>query len=381
MRSNRIVSLSLVLASAAAVFVTSPGLAQVPSEYTVVASGLNAPRGLKFGPDGNLYIAEGGTGGTTATTPTDCLQVPAPVGPYTGGSTGTIKKVDKTGKVSVVASGFPSTVASSGDLSSVADVAFLNGDLYALIAGGGCSHGNPKSPNGIAKVDRSSGKWAVISDLSEFAMTHPGKYDNAGDFEPDGVWFNIIPYKGQLLTIEPNRGIIVAVQPDGRAAEVIDISASQGHIVPTSIVVQAGDLYVGNLFYFPILPLWSRIMRVAPLDNINDGAIPGFEHAKPYYVADSKAGFTTVVAVDFGPDGLLYVLELSDLAGFPAPGNGKVVRVQRSGEIQDVVTGLNVPGGMTWGPDHRLYVSDFSAVPAPTYGMGRVLSFDVAYGY
>jgi len=60
---------------------------------------------------------------------------------------------------------------------------------------------------------------------------------------------------------------------------------------------------------------------------------------------NSKAGFTTVVAVDFGPDGLLYALELSDAAGFPGLGQGKVVRVRHSGEIEDVVTGLNVPCG------------------------------------
>ena len=379
-------TLPVTLALGAGIIAAAPEvIAQVPTEFTVVATGLNAPRGLAFGPGGDLYVAEGGTGGTTQTPATECQQVPGPVGPYFGGATGTIKKIAKNGQVSIVASGFPSTRASSGDLSSVADVKFLDGQLYALIAGGGCSHGNPKSPNGIAKVDLSNGKWTLISDLSEYAMTHSGKNDNALDFEPDGVWFNMIPVGGKLIAIEPNRGIIVSVAPNGQADELVDISASQGHIVPTSLAERNGDFYVGNLLYFPILPNWSRVLRVSKTSDIEGDPIPGMGHGYPYYVADSKAGLTTVTAVNFGPDGLLYALELADVPqtppGFPAPGFGKVVRLHSSGAWQDVITGLNIPTGMTWGPDGRLYISDFSAVPAPNYGLGRILSFDVAYGY
>ncbi len=56
-----------------------------------------------------------------------------------------------------------------------------------------------------------------------------------------------------------------------------------------------------------------------------------------------------MVAVDFGPDGLLYALELSDAARNPGPNAGKVVRVLRSGELEDVITGLSLPTGMTFG--------------------------------
>src|ERR1700694_891619 len=45
----------------------APALAWGPPKVTVVSSGLENPRGLKFGPDGQLYVAEGGLGGTSST--------------------------------------------------------------------------------------------------------------------------------------------------------------------------------------------------------------------------------------------------------------------------------------------------------------------------
>jgi hypothetical protein len=371
------VSIGLItaLAAAGAIAAAAP---QAASDGTVFASGLDAPRGLRFGPDGYLYVAEAGLGGKHATKPSMCQQVPAPIGPYTGGPTASIAKVSPAGKVTTVSSGFPSGQTATGDLIGVADVAFLNGSLYALVTGGGCSHGNPSSPTGVAKVNTATGAWTMIANVGAYLKTHPAKYESVDDFEPDGTFYSLLADNGALYTVEPNHGQIFQISAGGAISEAIDVSASEGHIVPTSIAERDGDFYVGNLNLFPIDPQWARVMTISK-NGFNDTA-PGFGGGRDdYHVVSSKAGFTTVVAVDFGPDGLLYALELSAEAGFPTPGAGKVVRVQRTGAIEDVVTGLVVPTGMTFGPDNRLYVSNFGAVPAggAPPGSGQIVRFDL----
>jgi hypothetical protein len=345
-------------------------LAQLPANATVFASGLEGPRGLAFGPDGTLYVAEAGLGGSTGTG-SACTQVPAPIGPYKGGSTARISKIDRSGNVTTLASGLPSAVDAQGDVLGVADVAFLNGGFYALLAGGGCSHGNPTFPNSLLKVNLNSGKWTSVANLSQALITYPAKYTSSDDYEPDGSWYGMIAYNDRLLVVEPNHGQVFSVTPGGSVSQVIDVSASQGHIVPTSLVAEQGVLYVGNLNLFPIDPQWAKVMTVARGVLVQD-PLPGFSGPFDSFfnwnVVSSKAGFTTIVSMKIGPDGLLYVLELSDAAGFPTPGAGKVVRVTRSGNIQDVATGLLVPAGMAFGPDGRLYVSSLGAAPQGTPG-------------
>jgi hypothetical protein len=370
--------LSSVLILAAGALAPAVTLAQTPSTFTVYASKLEAPRGLRFGPDGALYVAEAGTGGTNSTEsvcPHD--QVPAPVGPYTGGKNARISKISN-GIRTTVASGFPSTQDAMGDLIGVADVAFIGNTLYALVAGGGCSHGNPNISTGIAQVNRNTGQWSLIADVGAFLKIHPAKYESADDFEPDGTLYSLIAVDGVLYTVEPNHGQVFSVTRGGWIRQVIDISASEGHIVPTSIAHWRESFYVGNLNLFPIDPQWARILTISPEERFDDDLAPGFGGRHSHHIVNSKAGFTTVVAVDFGPDGLLYALELSDAAGFPTPGAGKVVRVKHSGEIEDVITGLTVPTGMTFGPDGRLYLSNFGAAPA---GAGTILRFDIAPGW
>src|ERR1700722_5971353 len=145
----------LPLLSSLIVSALAPPIFAQSSNVTVFASGFNNPRGLKFGPDGDLYVAEGGAAGTASTVGV-CQQVAAPGGPYTGGFTSQISKIAPDGTVSVVADKLPSSQnsAAMGNLvSGVADLAFMGHTLYALLAGAGCSHGLAGTNNGVLRVN------------------------------------------------------------------------------------------------------------------------------------------------------------------------------------------------------------------------------------
>jgi hypothetical protein len=364
----------LVLAVMAIGLFPSHVFAQTSSNVHVWVTGLNGPRGMRFGPDGNLYVAEAGTGGTTSTAGS-CDQVIAPVGPYLGGNTSRVSKIDRKGNRTTVAAGLPSTVDAMGDLMGAADVAFLGNTLYVLEAGAGCSHGD-SLPNGLYKVNLSNGSWSLVANLSKFVQNHPVAYPNEPDFEPDGTFFSMTEFNHQLFTVEPNHGQVISIDTNGHMQSVLDVSASQGHIVPTSITARDGQFYMGNLNQFPIEPNYARILTLG-FWECNEITAPGLGDEGGFHslhVLSSKAGFTTVTGVAFGPDGLLYVLEMSDAAGNPSPGAGKVVRVNHNGSIEDVATGLVVPTGMTFGPNGKLYVSNFGAAPA---GTGQIVEIDI----
>src|SRR6185312_10291552 len=140
----------------------------------VYATGLNNPRGLKFGPDGYLYVAEGGLGGTNSTTPQQCQQVPS-IGPYTGSPTGgRISKIDRHGHRTTVTDALPSSQSNPqvGSLvAGVADVAFIDHTMYALLAGAGCSHGVLGTDNAVMRI-APNGSATMIANLSAYQKTH-----------------------------------------------------------------------------------------------------------------------------------------------------------------------------------------------------------------
>lgn len=329
---------------------------------TVFSSGFNNPRGIKFGPDGYLYVAEGGLGGMISTSG-QCNSVVPPTGPYTGGMTGRISKVNRSGERSTVAENLPSSQTSPGIgslVSGVADVEFIGNTLYAVLAGAGCSHGISGVPNAVIRVHE-NGSWSVVADLSEFQMTHPVVHPNADDFEPDGTWYSMIRVGDDLYAVEPNHGELDKINPQGgHVQRISDISASQGHIVPTAVAYRQGEFYVGNLLTFPIVQGSSSVYKISPGGKIEVWA----------------TGFTTILGLEFDNKGRLYVLENTTGNPYPTPGTGTILRLDKSGSRDTIATGLFLPTALTIGPDRNLYVSNKGFGP-PIPGFGEILRIDL----
>ena len=173
---------------------------------TAVASGLSAPRGFTWGPDGVLYVAQSGPGSTDKAT---------------GVASAVVKIVD--GCPVPVASGLPSTFDPFRDALGPMDIQFVDDQLYVLQTATGPYGGGsptPPMPNGIytAGDDGSVALWLDLTayidayppeympgDANELAEPYRFRYEggNDDDVDNDGFWL-----------IDSNRGLVFFIGMD-----------------------------------------------------------------------------------------------------------------------------------------------------------------------
>jgi len=143
-------------------------------------------------------------------------------------------------------------------------------------------------------------------------------------------------------------------------SRVVDISASQGHIVPTAVAFHNGNFYVGNLNTFTIVQGSSKVLKITPTGQMT--VLYG--------------NLTTILGLAFDSAGRLYVLENTTGNQFPTPGTGKVIRIEPTGNRTLIASGLFLPTAMTFGPDGALYISNVGFGPPPN-GLGQVLRITI----
>jgi hypothetical protein len=325
---------------------------------SVVMSGLDNPRGMDFGPQGALYVAEAGRGG--GADPNAPSFVTRGI-TFSYGPTGAVSRLWK-GEQQRVASGLPSLGPASGNEAlGPSDISF-NGVGNAYVSVGFGADPNLRGALGPAGAGfaqlirlKPNGNWGQVADL--------GTYER--NINPDGRQFDTNPFAvlaspggevvvadsgaNSLLRVDNHGGVsTIGVLPTLPTSQVFD-----GDPVPTGFTVGPdGAYYIGILSGAPFRAGVASVYRIVP------GETPTV----------FRSGFKTIIDVDFDAAGNLYVLQHSSgPAGLAGPGS--LVRVAPDGTRSTVLDGLSAPTSTAVAPDGTLYVTNFGT----TAGRGQVL--------
>ena len=345
---TRFLMVPLVAAIVASFMWAAPGSAQGPGPTAgeQLATGLLSPRGMKMGPDGMLYVAEAGTGGTTEVTVEGAL--------HNVGTSGRISKIDpETGARTTVAEGLPSDFGTETmDSVGPADVAFLGGQLYYLQTHGGEDYGFPDTPTGVYRVNN-DGSVDLVANIGQFNFDNPVNDISSGaqpDIEPGGNPYAMTVRDGAFLVTDGNQNQVMKVTTAGAVTRLAELG---GHPVSTGITYEGGGpLYVGALGTFPFAPEDGLVYQV----GYPTGATSVY-----------ASGFSSVTDVEYGPGGL-YAVTFGDQAaaadGPPwDPFTGKILKVNGDGTMTPVVDGLTFATFVAFDGDTAYVANNSLSIP------------------
>jgi sugar lactone lactonase YvrE len=325
---------------------------QAQSAAVVIMTGLDNPRGLAFGPEGALYVAEAGRGG-------DGPCVPTPEGMRCYGPTGAISRLWQGVQTRIVTA-LPSHALVNGDAATGPnDIAFQGrGSAYVTVGLGPpdpitarLNWGPGGALFGTVLQVAASGEWRVVTDVAANEVAaNPG--GGPLDSNPYGI---LAEPRGRIVT-DAGGNVLLRVAADGDITTVATFPSRPERpidAVPTSVAVGPdGAYYVGELTGVPFSAGAARVYRVVP------GETPTI----------FAGGFKTILDIDFGPDGSLYVLEHATGPVF-FNGPGQVIRVAPDGARTTVVEALNRPTSLIVDWDGTIYVTNNGI----TAGSGEVL--------
>jgi hypothetical protein len=316
---------------------------------TTYATGLTSPRGLTFGPDGSLYVAEAGIGGeqTPGDIDPDCPVYVNIYSPYTAGYSGRVVRVLADGTTETVVDNLPSITDVTGASLGPTDVAFVGGTLYVLIEMGGCSHAMPEDLPAILRVNP-DGSTTSVANLNAWHAANPPHFlkdtDPATtDQEPGGVFHSMIAFGRYLYVVETNRGFLLRVDPsNGEIEKLYDMSLDNAEHNPIVMTRR------GNRFYVGTFGEDEGPAELAVFDKNFAGYSLPFQSLNP------------IVGLAWHGN-RLYGVEIFPYDDPWTTDNANLVTFDRkTGERTEVLIGFaSFPNGLVAGPDGALYTSNW----------------------
>jgi hypothetical protein len=357
------------VAITAALAVAAPVNAQ--PAFDVVAEGLDNPRGLGFGQDGHLYVAEAGRGGPRTTTPNNCFV--GPEGPSCFGLSGAVTRIRLDGRNAGqdrVLTNLPSFAVENVGAAAIGpmDVTFAgsNGRYVTFGLGMDPALRLPQMANmgRLVRAQFMQNSWQTVADIAAFETANDPNADG-----PDTNPTSVIPDGSRLVLTDAGGNALLSVDPR-RTDRVSTIAVFPNRLVPgpggqpfsmdevpTSVAKgRDGAYYVSQLTGFPFPVGGANVYRVEPGE------------APEVYAT----GFTNIIDIGFGRDGELYVLEIFTNGLLSGDPTGALKRVNPDGSVDLISDDLNTPGGLVV-KGRNVYVSDCGTCA----GVGRVLRFDV----
>jgi glucose/arabinose dehydrogenase len=340
-KKDSILKLRTTVALAAAASLALAGPAHAAT--TVVAKGLDNPRGLALAPDGTLYIAQAGKAGKTCINKDTCF-----------GFTSKISALAADGTLSDLAADLISGAGPDGSFATGIDDVSVgpDGSVY------GIETAAPPKTKGLPAAARKqlahvikarAGKGVPVGarvDTIEI-KSNPDKTDvNSNPYSvaigPDGTKYVADAGGNTILKVTNTKVSLVAVIPKLGKAQAVPTSMRFG---------PDGALYIGVLGGGGVATNGSKVFRL----------VPG---QKPTVYA---TGFRNISGIAFDKAGNLYVSELyrtgSEQSG-PKP-DGDVVKIAAD-STRSVAGKVPFPAGVAVADDGTIYVSAYSIVPGTT---------------
>ena len=361
-------SAALATLAYAAIFVSSSAPLDARATLEVIADGLSNPRGLNFAPDGALYVAEAGSGGAGP-----CIVNSNSV-LVCYGPTGSITRITLRGGQSQtrVVTGLPSlapqTGAGAGSSATGAHDVEFQGRGNGFVTIGAALDPRRRFTDAVhpefaavgAEFSRlvrfqPNGRWSFEEDLGAFE-----ELENPDQGALDSNPYSLLALPGRQVFTDAGGNSLNAVAANGTISNLAffpnrTAAGATFQAVPTTVAQGPdGQLYVGQLTGFPF-----------PFGQANVYRVPSNGGTPEIYAS----GFTKIIDIAFGPDGSLYVLQISSTGGAPPQGGtGSLIRLSPDATTRTTIVapgeGLVAPGGIVVAKDGSIYVTNFSVSPS-----------------